>query len=186
MVIRRSVWACSTNCTPTFPNGIWGGRIAKNAGKTAVFPPPSPTVRVSQTRPIVPAIFLQLTLQSAKRRFVRRGVRFARLSQKKRASSCLGFKGLAQRSCCVLKVSKDGCTRRSGDSLPAPPHAYRGRSVQAGEALGAKESGLATDPLTPALIEQAGCQSAKMNREKRALRRKQLFMRDLRCQFFCD
>src|ERR1019366_515095 len=27
---------------PTFPNGIWGGRIAKNAGKTAVFPPPPP------------------------------------------------------------------------------------------------------------------------------------------------
>ena len=50
-------------CTPTFPNGIWGGRIAKNAGKTAVLPPPSPTVRVSQAFQIISAIFLQLTLQ---------------------------------------------------------------------------------------------------------------------------
>src|ERR1035438_8384276 len=52
---------------PTFSNGIWGGRIVKNAGKTAVFPPPSPTVRVSQALHIMPAIFFKLTFQSAKR-----------------------------------------------------------------------------------------------------------------------
>src|ERR1022692_20378 len=56
------------NCTPTFPNWIWGGRIAKNAGKMAVFPPPPPTVRVFEAFQIMARIFLQLTLQSAKGR----------------------------------------------------------------------------------------------------------------------
>src|ERR1035438_2506662 len=66
VVLRPSVWACSLNWAPTFPNWFWGGRIVKNAGKTAVFPPPPPTVRVSQALQFMRAICLQLTWQSAK------------------------------------------------------------------------------------------------------------------------